>query len=288
MGKYMVNNLAKKNKNVSIYDIVPETLKSFQNQKNIRICSSVKDVLSDSNLTITMLPDNDIVLDMFLNESNGLIALSKDNNKYFVNTSTVEPWVVQKIDSVASKSNIHFIDSPVSGGIVGARDGTLTFMVGSQETLFPKIKDTLELMGKNVVYCGGMGSGQIAKLCNNMLLAILMIGTSECMNLGIKNGLNPKLLMNIINTSTGRNWTSEVYNPVPNLIKNVPSNNDYENGFLTRLMLKDLTLVQNIAADSKVAVPLGSLAYQLYRILDSKGYSNKDFSIIYKYLSESF
>ncbi|KFV41729.1 hypothetical protein N328_09169, partial [Gavia stellata] len=171
-------------------------------------------------------------------------------------------------------------------GVGAARAGNLTFMVGGVEQEFDAAKELLTCMGSNVVYCGGVGTGQAAKICNNMLLAISMIGTAEAMNLGIRLGLDPKLLAKILNMSSGRCWSSDTYNPVPGVMEGVPSANNYQGGFGTTLMAKDLGLAQISATNTKTPVPLGSQAHQIYRMMCAKGYALKDFSAVFQFLRE--
>jgi len=174
-------------------------------------------------------------------------------------------------------------------GTVGAEAATLTFMVGaSSESDFHRAKPILSHMGKNIVHCGTIGTGQIAKMCNNMLLAISMIGVSEAMNLGIQLGMDPKLLASILNTSSGRCWSSDTYNPCPGIMPNVPSSRDYEGGFGNTLMAKDLRLAVSAASDARVTILLGAVAQQLYnQLANTAEYAKKDFSSIYKWLSKS-
>lgn len=213
----------------------------------------------------------------------------------------------KEVATLAERNGVSFVDAPVSGGmpvllmikmawngfmrianagVIAAKAGTLTFMVGGPEKEFTRAKPVLSGMGKNIVHCGPIGSGQTAKICNNMLLAITMIGTAEAFNLGIRLGLDAKLLSGIINTSTGRSWSSEVYNPVPGVLDNVPASNGYKGGFSTSLIAKDLGLAQNSALRSHSAIPLGSMAHQLYRLMAVRGYGQSDFSSIYQFLQE--
>ncbi|CAG8703656.1 5446_t:CDS:1, partial [Funneliformis mosseae] len=153
---------------------------------------------------------------------------------------------------------------------------------------FNRAKPYLSHMGKNIIHCGGLGAGQIAKICNNMLLAITMIGVAETMNLGVKLGMDPKLLANILNTSSGRCWSSDSYNPCPGVLSNVPSSKNYEGGFNNKLMAKDTKLAVNAANDANATVILGAIAQQLYSLLSNTvGYEKKDFSSIYRWLNES-
>jgi len=178
------------------------------------------------------------------------------------------------------------VDAPVSGGVGGAQNATLTFMVGGSKEDFDRVKPLLELMGKNIVHCGGPGNGQVAKVCNNLLLGISMIGVSEAMNLGVKLGMDPKVLAGIINTSSGRCWSSDTYNPVPGVIPTVPASNGYKGGFASDLMAKDLYLAVSAANSIKQPLPLGGNAHQFYNLVSQKGLGGYDFSVVYKLLSE--
>lgn len=159
-------------------------------------------------------------------------------------------------------------------------------MAGGSEEVFSQASRVLKYMGANVVHCGDVGTGQVAKLCNNMILAISMIGVSEAMNLGKKLGIDQKVLAGILNTSTARCWSSDTYNPAPGVMESVPSSRNYEGGFGSALMLKDLGLVNDAAKTAGVPVPFGASAHAFYQLLVSKGYGNKDFSIVYKFLND--
>lgn len=170
-------------------------------------------------------------------------------------------------------------------GVGGAEKATLSFMIGGEKESFERSKRILSYMGKNFMYCGGPGLGQVAKICNNLLLAISMIGTSEVLHLGKKLGMDPALLTSVINSSSGRCWSSEIYNPVPDIMPNVPSSKQYQGGFGVKLMCKDLDLALNSATQAKANVPLGSLTRQLYQLMSChQDYYDKDFSVIYKFL----
>jgi len=179
------------------------------------------------------------------------------------------------------------VDAPVSGGVGGAEAGTLTFMVGGDAADFERAKAVLQAMGKNIVHCGGIGNGQVAKICNNMMLAIEMIATSEGMTLASKLGMDPKVFASIVNTSSGRCWSSDTYNPFPGVLENVPSSRGYTGGFGADLMLKDLTLVTDAAKQAKHPVMLGALAQQIYQKHSNDGNGLKDFSsVILQYMKE--
>lgn len=183
-----------------------------------------------------------------------------------------------------ASTGARFVDAPVSGGVPGAEKATLTFMVGGTSAEYDAVKKTLECMGKNITHCGDSGMGQAAKICNNMLLGISMIGVCEAMNMAIRLGLDAKSFMDIVNSSTGRCWSSELYNPVPGLVPTAPANRNYEGGFSIDLITKDLGLASAVATASNSPIPLGSMAHQTYRTLKAKGLGNKDFSAVYDFL----
>lgn len=186
-----------------------------------------------------------------------------------------------------SGKGARFIDAPVSGGVPGAEQATLTFMVGGTDEEYNAVKSVLECMGKRITHCGEYGMGQAAKLCNNMMLGISMIGVSEAMNLAIRLGLNPNTFAEIINSSTGRCWASEVYNPVPGVTPTAPANNDYKGGFSTDLITKDLGLASGVATASNTPIPMGAMAHQMYRTLKAHGLGNKDFSVVYDFMKNT-
>nr|KAJ3418508.1 hypothetical protein HK105_008232 [Polyrhizophydium stewartii] len=172
---------------------------------------------------------------------------------------------------------------------MGAVNGTLTFMVGGDdEAVFERVKPILQGMGKNIVYCGKHGSGQVAKICNNMLLGITMIGASEAMNLGARLGMDPKLLAGILNTSTGRCWSTDTCNPYPGVMEGVPASRNYDGGFGVSLIAKDLGLAVAAANEAKSTVILGGIAHQIYNQLSTTpGYEKKDFSSVFKWLNDN-
>ncbi|WP_076940418.1 3-hydroxyisobutyrate dehydrogenase, partial [Burkholderia pseudomallei] len=172
------------------------------------------------------------------------------------------------------------VDAPVSGGTGGAAAGTLTFMVGGDDADYARAKPVLAAMGKNIVHCGATGMGQVAKVCNNLVLGITMAGVSEAMALGASLGIDPKVLAGIINTSTGRCWSSDTYNPYPGVIETAPSSRGYTGGFGTDLMLKDLGLANDAAKQARQPVYLGALAQQLYQTMSSRGDGKLDFSAV--------
>jgi 3-hydroxyisobutyrate dehydrogenase len=226
-----------------------------------------------------MLPAGKHVESLYLG-GNGLINHIKAG-ALVIDSSTIDKATVVKVATGLLAKGINFIDAPVSGGVGGATAGTLSFMVGGSEADFATAKPVLDNMGKNIFLAGSHGAGQVAKVCNNMLLAILMSGTAEALQLGISNGLDPKVLSEIMLQSSGRNWTLEVYNPCPDVLENVPSSNNYEGGFMVDLMAKDLGLAMDTAVQSQSSTPMGALARNLFAMHAIAGNGSKDFSSIF-------
>uniref|UniRef100_A0A8C6L483 3-hydroxyisobutyrate dehydrogenase n=1 Tax=Nothobranchius furzeri TaxID=105023 RepID=A0A8C6L483_NOTFU len=283
MGSPMATNLLKNGYPVIATDVFPGSCKEIQDL-GAHVVDSPADVADKSDRIITMLPSSPDVIDVFTGPSGILKKVKKGT--LLIDSSTIDPAVSKEMSVAAEKMGAVFMDAPVSGGVGAASLAKLTFMVGGPEEEFNAAQELLSCMGANVVYCGQVGTGQAVKLCNNMLLAIGMIGTAETMNLGIRLGLDPKLLAKILNMSSGRCWSSDTYNPVPGVMEGVPSANNYQGGFVTTLMAKDLGLAQNTATSTKTPIPLGSLAHQIYRVMGSRGYANKDFSSVFQFLRE--
>ncbi|XP_066262595.1 3-hydroxyisobutyrate dehydrogenase, mitochondrial [Euwallacea similis] len=279
MGHRMVNNLIKHGKTPRIYDVVPSAISSI---KGATACSSAEEAVDGANVIITMLPNGQIVKDSIIGEKGVLKKIAK--NSLLLDSSTVGPQVARELYAAAKAANVRFLDAPVSGGVVGAQAGTLCFMVGGNENDCKEVEPLLLNMGAKVLFCGGPGAGQITKLCNNLILGVTMIGTAEAMNLGIKLGLDPKLLTDVVNISTGRSWSSDTYNPVPGVMENVPAAKDYEGGFSVELIAKDLGLAGDAALTISAPIPLTAMSHQLFRTMITYGLGKKDFSVIYKFL----
>jgi len=253
--------------------------------KGAEPATSPAQVAGSCEKIVTMLPNNDIVKAVYQG-SDGVFSSMKTGS-FLIDCSTVDPAVSKDLAAVASESDCAFVDAPVSGGVNAASAGTLTFMVGAQtEQQFKTAEEILANMGAKITHCGGVGTGGAVKICNNMLLAVSMIGTSEAMNLGISLGLDPKLLTSIMGSATGRCWSVDTYNPCPGVLPNVPSSNDYKGGFGTALMTKDLGLAQDAATRAQASTPLGSLAHQIYRTMCNNGFAEKDFSSAYKFIQK--
>ncbi|KAI6649675.1 hypothetical protein LOD99_6679 [Oopsacas minuta] len=283
MGSHMATNLMKNGYNLMLYD-VSEANTARAKQLGATILSSPKEVSQNTDIVITMLPAGKHVYHAYL-EKDGLFEGARKDS-IFVDCTTCEPTVSRRMADEAAKVSAIYLDSPVSGGVGSARDARLTFMVGGPVNGLDKIRHLLNIMGKNVIHCGDVGMGEAAKICNNMMLGIAMIGTSEAMSLGIALGIDPKKLASVLNVSSGRSWCSDTYNPCPGVIESVPSSNDYKGGFATGLMKKDLALAQNISSELDLSTPLGASSLHIYRLLCKKGYEHKDFSYIFKFLQE--
>ena len=223
---------------------------------------------------------------LYLTGDAPLLDLVSDN-ALIIDSSTIDGATAQKVSAAAAERGLSFIDAPVSGGVGGAIAGTLAFMVGATDEQFAKAKPILECMGKNIFHAGQSGAGQIAKACNNMMLSILMAGTSEALNMGMKNGLDPAVLSEIMKQSSGNNWALQVYNPVPGVMDGVPSSNNYQGGFQVDLMYKDLGLAMELSQQSNAPVPMGSAARSLFSLHKAKGNGGLDFSSVFKLYQDS-
>lgn len=279
MGNPMCRNLLKAGHSIKAFDIVPELIGMVVSHGAVH-SGSVGECVKDVEAVITMLPSSPHVRNVYSFEA-GVLAGAKAGT-LLIDCSTIDPMVAREVAFDATAKGLRMIDAPVSGGVGGAEAGTLTFMVGGDTKNFDAAKPMLQSMGKNIVYCGGSGNGQVTKICNNMMLAIEMIATSEGMSLAAKLGMDPKIFAGIVNTSSGRCWSSDTYNPYPGVLENVPAARGYSGGFGADLMLKDLTLVTDAAKFAKHPVVLGAAAQQLYQMHSANGNGGLDFSSIIK------
>lgn len=278
MGLRMVNNLLEKGTKLRVHDIDP----SVTSNLNATVCKSPKEVAEGSSVVITMLPNGKIVQDALTCEDGVLKSMKKGS--LLVDCSTIAPATSQELAKIAAEKGVKFLDAPVSGGVTGAQAGTLAFMVGGSKEDVKRVEPLLLHMGSKVIHCGDHGAGEVMKLCNNLILGITMIGTCEGMNLGMKMGLDPKLMASVINISTGRSWSSDTYNPIPGVMPNVPSSNDYKGGFAVQLIAKDLSLASEVATQCNASIPLASISNQIFRVMGENGMKEKDFSAVYKFL----
>ncbi|WP_296188076.1 3-hydroxyisobutyrate dehydrogenase [Pseudomonas sp. UBA1879] len=277
MGAPMARNLIRAGHHLHLFDLNQQVLAELA-ELGGRISESPKHAAQGVELVITMLPAAAHVRAVYLNDDGVLAGIGAGVPA--VDCSTIDPQTIRDVSEMASKQNVALGDAPVSGGTGGAQAGTLTFMVGASVEHFNVLKPILAQMGRNIVHCGDVGTGQIAKICNNMLLGISMIGVAEAMALGNTLGIDTGVLANIINSSTGRCWSSEVYNPWPGVVETAPASRGYTGGFGADLMLKDLGLATEAARVARQPVILGALAHQLYQAMSLRGDGGKDFSAV--------
>ena len=299
MGLPMAINLATKstNHNVVVFDLNEQVLDKIQKEvTNVQAVSSVESIMTSSSkppsTIITMLPGDaavDSVMNTILKHLPATATTgSSSTTTTIIDCSTVSPTTSRYWHNTLHDKNCLFVDAPVSGGVKGAQDSTLTFMVGTTEEALhdSTIHTTLSCMGGRIIPCGGSGSGAAVKLCNNLALAAQMVGICEAMNLGEALGVDPQVLADVMNTSTAKSWSCEVNNPHPDVAAKVgsPASKDYNGGFGTKLMLKDLGLAVSAGKEAHVALPLGNVTKELYQLADLRGLGSKDFGVILQFL----
>ncbi len=280
MGGPMAANLAKTGHTVKAFDLSPKALEIAAEQ-GCQIADSAQHAATGVDFVISMLPAGKHVEGLYVSGEQPLFDLV-DKHTLVIDCSTIDAETARRVAAEGADKGIGFIDAPVSGGVGGAQAGTLTFIVGGSAAQFEQAKPVLESMGKNIFHAGDHGAGQIAKVCNNMLLGILMAGTCEALNMGIKNGLDPAVLSDIMKQSSGNNWALQVYNPVPGVMDGVPASRDYQGGFQVDLMFKDLGLAMEVSQQSAAATPMGSAARALFNLHKSAGNGGLDFSSLIK------
>lgn len=277
MGGPMAANLVKAGHDVTVFDLVAE-LRDAAAKQGAKAVDDPAQAVAGAEVIISMLPSGKAVTGLYLGD-NGILSLI-DKKALIIDCSTIDADTSRKVAAEAENSGRVMMDAPVSGGVGGAVAGTLTFICGGSEEAVERARPILDVMGKNVFRAGPSGAGQVAKICNNMLLAVHMIGTSEALQMGADHGLDPAVLSEIMRVSSGGNWSLEVYNPWPGVMPNVPASNGYEGGFGVNLMNKDLGLAQEAALATRSSTPMGSLARSLYAAHANHGYGGKDFSSI--------
>ena len=277
MGGPMALNLVKAGYALTVFDLAQAAIQTLTSAGG-KAAASAHEAVANADVVITMLPASQHVEKLYLGEQ-GLLSRIKQG-ALIIDCSTISPDSARKVANAASEHQLRMIDAPVSGGTGGAVAGTLTFIVGGQVEDLDAARPLLEKMGKNIFHAGQAGAGQVAKICNNMLLGILMAGTSEALALGAANGLDPAVLSDIISRSSGRNWATELYNPWPGVMDNAPAAKGYAGGFGVDLMLKDLGLAAESALTTRSATPMGEMARNLYALHSQQGHGALDFSSI--------
>ncbi len=278
MGGPMAANLVKAGHKVQGFDLV-QASKDAAKADGVGIAATAVDVVKGADIVVTMLPAGKHVLAVWKE-----IIPSVGKNTLMIDCSTIDVESARLAHAHATEHNLSSIDAPVSGGTGGAKGATLTFMCGGTAASFATAKPILENMGKKVVHCGEAGAGQAAKICNNMILGISMIGVSEAFALGEKLGLSHQALFDVASTSSGQCWSLTTYCPVPGPVPASPANNEYKPGFAAALMLKDLRLSQEAAKAAGAATPLGAHAESIYDAFEKAGHGGVDFSGIIRHV----
>ena len=281
MGGPMAANLVKAGHAVTAFDMSAAAMEKAA-AAGAKRAGAAGDTVSGADVVVTMLPAGHHVRAVYLG-GHGLLAQAAPGT-LFIDSSTIDVATARDVHEAATRAGMQFLDAPVSGGVGGAAGGTLTFMVGGDVAAFERAKPVLDRMGKNIFHAGGAGNGQAAKICNNMLLAISMIGTCEAFVLAEKLGLDAETLFRISSTASGQCWSLTSYCPVPGPVPGSPANRDYQPGFTASMMLKDLKLSQNAAQSAGAATPLGAQATALYSLFESAGAGTRDFSGIIQLL----
>lgn len=284
MGSPMAKNLIKAGHDVIGFDLNEEAI--------IDLCAlgatgavSVADCVSDAEVVVTMLPNGAIVKATYSGED-GVLA-NAASGALLIDSSTISVDDAREVIASAESAGFDMLDAPVSGGVAGAAAGTLAFMVGGTDKAFVRAEPIIEPMAGKIVHTGGAGNGQAAKVCNNMLLAISMIGTAEAYNLGRKLGLDDQVFFDVAANASGQSWSLTSYCPVPGPVPTSPANNDYKPGFAASLMWKDLGLAADAIEKTGVDSPLGALSESLYATMNKEGHGDVDFSGIIKMLNGS-
>ncbi len=275
MGGGMAANLVKAGHEVRAFDLADEALENARNSG----CStfrSVREAVDGVEAVVSMLPNGGIVKQVFTTDVIG----HAPTGAILLDCSTIDVATAREVERLAAEAGYEMVDAPVSGGIAAAAGGTLTFMVGGTDAAFEQAKAVLEPMGKAVIHAGGAGAGQAAKICNNMMLGIHMIGTCEAFSMAQKLGLDPQTFFDIASVSSGQSWSVTTYCPVPGVGPQTPADNGYKGGFATGLMLKDLKLAMEAAQTARVDAQMGRRAKELYEAFDAAGNGGRDFSAI--------
>ncbi|CAD5169367.1 unnamed protein product [Musa acuminata subsp. malaccensis] len=301
MGFHMATNLINAGYTVTVHDIDIGTMKKFS-ERGVPAKETPREVAESSDVIITMLPSSSNVLDVYTGQ-NGLLSSGNHLSPWlFIDSSTIDPQTSRLLSDKVSKYHLKgkkgyaenpiMLDAPVSGGVPAAEAGTLTFMIGGMEEAYLAAKPLFLSMGKNTIYCGGTGNGVVslllclnyaAKLCNNLALAISMLGVSEAFALGQSLGITASTLTKVFKSSSARCWISDSYNPVPGVMAGVPSSRNYDGGFTSKLMAKDLTLAMAAATEVGFKCPITSEAYDIYKKMCDEGFESKDFSCVFRH-----
>lgn len=284
MGALMARNLVKAGMTVTVFDIVPAAMQQLA-AVGAQTAASVAEAASGMDVVISMVQTGDQVSNICLGDAGIFAHIPK--NAIYIDCSSIDITSTRALHEKAAAIGLAMLEAPVSGGVAGAESGTLTIMVGGSQEHFERAEPVFNILGKKIVYAGKPGNGQVAKICNNMLLAISMIGVSEAFTLAQKLGLDEKKFFEISSNASGQCWSMTKYCPVPNVIENVPSNNGYQPGFMAKMMLKDLRLAQHAAEAADAPIPLGGMSTELYELYVNQGNGDVDFSGIIQMLGKN-
>ena len=284
MGQPMLANLVKKGFAVIAYDVVPASLAAAV-KLGASGAGSSAEVAKRGDLVVTMLPSSSHVEAVYLGAGGILESIAA--GRLCVDMSTIDPGVSRRVAAALAQRQVRFLDAPVSGGVPGATDGTLAIMVGGDARDLEEARPALAAMGANVIHVGAVGSGEVAKICNNLIAGVAAVAVSEAFRIAEGFGVDPKVLTDVISKSSGNTWVMEHAHPVPGLVPRAASSRDYEGGFMTDLMAKDLGLAVSAARDLRVPVIVAPAAQQVLRLASSHGLGRKDFTAIYTFLKPS-
>ncbi|MGH6884712.1 MAG: 3-hydroxyisobutyrate dehydrogenase [Geminicoccales bacterium] len=282
MGLPMVRNLLRAGHTVTAFDVVAGAVEAAATA-GAGAARSAVEVASTAEVVITMLPEGRHVREVYLG-TDGVIAAA-EGGALLIDCSTIDVATARAVGQAAAERGLDMVDAPVSGGVAGATNATLTFMVGGEEGAVARARPVLEQLGATIVHTGPSGSGQAAKICNNMMLAISMIGVAEAFTMAERLGLSAEALFQVASRSSGQSWALTGYCPVPGLVPSAPANRDYQAGFTAAMMAKDLRLAQDAANSVDAATPLGSEARNLYALFKARGHGDLDFSAIIKMIA---
>ncbi len=284
MGGPMLANLVKKGFAVTAFDVVPAALERAVKAGATAAASSA-DAARGADLVVTMLPSSSHVEAVYLGKGGVLEGVA--SGKLCVDMSTIDPAVSRRVGDAVRAKGVRFIDAPVSGGVPKAIDGTLAIMIGGDARDVEEARPALAAMGANIIHVGPVGAGEVAKICNNLIAGVAAVAVSEAFRIAEAFGVDHKVLTDVISKSSGNTWVMEAAHPVPGMVPRAASSHDYEGGFMTDLMAKDLGLAVNAARELRIPVVVSPAAQQALRLASSHGYGRKDFTSIYQFLKRS-
>jgi 3-hydroxyisobutyrate dehydrogenase len=284
MGQPMIGNLLKKGFGVLAYDVVPAALAAAE-KLGARAAASTAEAVRQCDLVVTMLPSSSHVEAVYLGA--GGVRESAASGRLCVDMSTIDPAVSRRVAAALAARQVRFLDAPVSGGVPGATDGTLAIMVGGDARDLEEARPALAAMGANIIHVGTVGSGEAAKICNNLIAGVAAVAVSEAFRIAEGFGVDPKVLTDVISKSSGNTWVMQQAHPVPGLVARAASSRDYAPGFMTDLMAKDLGLAVNAARELRVPAVVAAAAQQVLRLASSHGLGRKDFTAVYSFLKPS-